>query len=998
MDKQRDPEIKEKGFPVAVVGLSGRFPGASDARVFWRNLCREHDPVSKIPADRWDWRETYGEGGDGSARSLANSGAFAPFVDRFDAAFFDILPREAQSMDPQQRLFLQTSFAALEDAGLAPKSLAGRAVSVFAGVGFPDYPAQMRLDGAPYDIYRGTGITPTAIANRVSFALDLRGPSETIDTACSGSLIAVHRAIQSLQLGESEIAIAGGVNLLLGPELFVAFGQAGMLSATGQCRTFDAGANGYVRGEGVAALVLRPLADAEANGDFIYGVIRGSAVNHGGKAHSFTAPSIAAQSELVRTAWDKAGLDLGDAALLETHGTGTPLGDPIEVQGLKRALGKRQDTEEKRIALGALKTQIGHLEGAAGVAGVVKALLALNHRLVPANLHFEQRNPKIDLDDTPFFIADKPTPLSDDPETRLLAGVSSFGFGGANAHVVLESYPRTGGDTAETTERPYLIPLSARTKQALIGRVRQLLAYLATGDEEAATQGIPLEDLTTALGLGRLSADVGDIPLRALRVDIQDLGVALRRIGTAHATEIGLEDIRDCVTLNELASRFGEIVHGMGGSKEDEDLLLAQVAIPDALIRNASLAQIVFSLTEGRDAMGERLAVVARSRAELKDRLAQFLSDPGGAFDSIVAGSVRRPAESPAEPPSMVEGQPADEKQLLEWARHWVETRTAKLDWTLLYGEPAPRKIPLPSYPFALTRHWYAKGSRSDTAIGQTASAPPIVTAQPAPVETPASQTPSSPATDRKPITIAAFGETFPSSAVALAFLLDHLASQDGGETVALEGLVFGAPIAVDLHHLKCISVASDGKTTAQCLHLKEAPNVLLQAGIGASRVPLDSPDGPSQPLDRQAFDEAWQAVSHGRGRPVAIQEIASIGNGALRMHLDPATSTGRSAPFWSAIFGALFGGRVLLAKDAIKTPIAAGMPGLYSAQHVGFEPRLKGPLSDILIRRHDDGAFDLIARDPTGTPVLWIDRLTLRPAQHRQTAQQERREEALAS
>ncbi|ODA67382.1 Polyketide synthase PksJ [Methyloligella halotolerans] len=368
MESEDKTEAARNAFPVAVVGLSGRFPGAPDIRAFWSNLCRRHDPVTKVPADRWNWRDFYGEAEEGAARSRANSGAFAPYVDRFDAAFFDILPREAQSMDPQQRLFLQASFAALEDAGLAPKSLAGRAVSVFAGIGFADYPTEMRLAGAPYDVYRGTGITPTSIANRVSFALDLRGPSETVDTACSGSLIAIHRAIQSLQLGESEIALAGGVNLLLGPELFVAFGQAGMLSPSGQCRTFDAGANGYVRGEGVGVVVLRPLQDAEAAGDFIYGVIRGSAVNHGGKAHSFTAPNVGAQSELVRTAWDKAGLDLADAVLLETHGTGTPLGDPIEVQGLKRALGSRDDTDGKRTALGALKTQIGHLEGAAGVA------------------------------------------------------------------------------------------------------------------------------------------------------------------------------------------------------------------------------------------------------------------------------------------------------------------------------------------------------------------------------------------------------------------------------------------------------------------------------------------------------------------------------------------------------------------------------------------------------------------------------------------------------
>jgi len=320
--------------PVAIIGMTARLPGAADIATFWANLLAGRDVMGDVPTSRWDWRAIDGEAADPGFKSYAHRGGFIANPDCFDAGFFGLLPKEVQSMDPQQRLFLEAAYAAMEDAGIAPASIAGSATGVFVGIGNADYPVLMRANGVPYDSYRGTGMALTAIANRVSFQLDLHGPSSSIDTACSGALVAVHRAVQELNAGTCPLAIAGGVNLILGPELYVAFSKAGMLSPSGRCATFDQGADGYVRAEGVGALVLKRLTDAERDGDPIHAVIHATAENHGGRAHSLTAPNAEAQADVVRQAWSRAGTSPRQAAFIETHGTGTPLGDPIEIGGL----------------------------------------------------------------------------------------------------------------------------------------------------------------------------------------------------------------------------------------------------------------------------------------------------------------------------------------------------------------------------------------------------------------------------------------------------------------------------------------------------------------------------------------------------------------------------------------------------------------------------------------------------------------------------------------
>ena len=356
-------------------------------------------------------------------------------MDEFDADFFGVSPREATPMDPQQRLLLEVAWEALEDAGQAPERLAGSATGVFVGIATNDYGRLGRGDDQPGEVYRITGNAASIAANRLSYLFDFRGPSLAIDTACSSSLVAVHLACQSLRSGESTLALAGGVNLILSPAIADSFRQAGMLAPDGRCKTFDARADGYVRGEGAGVVVLKPLAQALADGDSIYAVIRGSAVNQDGRTNGLTAPSRQSQEAVLRAAYRQAGIAPGQVDYVEAHGTGTYLGDPIELKALGAVLAEGRPAG-RRCLVGSVKTNIGHLEAAAGIAGLIKTALGLKHRAIPPHLHFHEPNPQIPFAELPIEVPCALRPWAG--EGPVFAGVSSFGFGGTNAHVVLE--------------------------------------------------------------------------------------------------------------------------------------------------------------------------------------------------------------------------------------------------------------------------------------------------------------------------------------------------------------------------------------------------------------------------------------------------------------------------------------------------------------------------------------------------------------------------------
>ena len=455
--------------PIAIIGMGCRFPGAGSPAAFWRVLDQGLDLVREVPADRWNMSQFHDSDPAAPGRSYSRHGGFLEDIDQFDARFFGISPREATSMDPQQRLLLETAWEALEDAGLPPDRLRGSRTAVYAGIGGADY-AQLNLRsgaGARIDAYAGTGNLPCVAAGRIAFTLGLQGPTCVVDTGCSSSLVAVHLACRSLRAGECDAALAAGVNLMITPEMTVFLCNAKALSPSGRCRTFDASADGYVRAEGCGVLVLKRLRDAERDGDRIHAVIRGSAINHDGASSGLTVPNGVAQQEVIRAALADGGVDGGAIDYVEAHGTGTALGDPIEVQALGEVLGDGRPAGQP-VYIGSLKTNFGHLEPVAGIAGLMKLVLSMQNGRIPAHLHFTEPSPRIAWDRLPVAVAADKRAWPEREGGRL-AGVSSFGISGTNAHVIVQEYAGAGGarEEEQAAERDRVVLLSARSSGAL---------------------------------------------------------------------------------------------------------------------------------------------------------------------------------------------------------------------------------------------------------------------------------------------------------------------------------------------------------------------------------------------------------------------------------------------------------------------------------------------------------------------------------------------------
>lgn len=514
--------------PIVITGFSCSFPKAPDGDAFWRNLIEGRDCISEIPPDRWDWREYDGDPKIDAGKTNIRWGGFIEGVFEFDPLFFGISPREAKLMDPQQRLVMTHVWKAIEDCGHAPRSLAGRKAGLFVGTSSSGY-RDVIGDDTGAEGYVATGAVPSVGPNRISFFLDWHGPSEPVETACSSSLVALHRAIQAMRAGDCDMAVAGGVNTIVTPEAHINFAKAGMLSLDGRCKTFSAQANGYVRGEGVGVFVLKRQSEAERDGDPILAVVKGSAVGHGGRANSLTAPNTQAQADLLREAQARAGVDPATIGYIETHGTGTALGDPVEINALKAVFKGRSPSEAEKAqgagcGLASVKSNIGHLELAAGAASVIKALLQFKHRRLAPSLHCAEINPYIDLRDSPLRIVREAQPWrpilnEDGAPLPLRAGVSSFGFGGVNAHVILEEYKDARPRTADRPG-PCVIPLSARDGERLKDQARNLLAFIEAGnvlEEELA-------DLAYTLQVGR------DAMRERLAFVAADLGEARRKL------------------------------------------------------------------------------------------------------------------------------------------------------------------------------------------------------------------------------------------------------------------------------------------------------------------------------------------------------------------------------------------------------------------------------------------------------------------------------------
>ncbi|MCV7005415.1 type I polyketide synthase [Mycobacterium gordonae] len=471
--------------PIAVVGIGCRFPGeVVGPDSFWDLLVQGRNAISPVPADRWDAEEFYDPDPLTPGHMTTKWGGFVPDIAGFDAEFFGITPREAAAMDPQQRMLLEVAWEALEHAGIPTDSLSGTRAGVMMGVYFNEYQSMLAADPDAVDAYTGTGNAHSITVGRISYLLGLRGPAVAVDTACSSSLVAVHLACQSLRLRETDLALAGGVSVTLRPETQIAISAWGLLSPQGRCASFDAAADGFVRGEGAGVVVLKRLTDAVRDGDRVLAVVRGSAVNQDGRSNGVTAPNTAAQCDVIADALRCSDVAPESVNYVEAHGTGTVLGDPIEFEALAATYGLVKGQGGDACALGAVKTNLGHLEAAAGIAGFIKAALAVQRGQIPPNLHFSQWNPAIDAAATRFFVPTENTPWPGTDGPRR-AAVSSFGLGGTNAHVIIEQgpdlAPATGSDTGVST-----LVVSGKTPQRVAATAATLADWLEITDVAVA--------------------------------------------------------------------------------------------------------------------------------------------------------------------------------------------------------------------------------------------------------------------------------------------------------------------------------------------------------------------------------------------------------------------------------------------------------------------------------------------------------------------------------
>ncbi|HKO55065.1 MAG TPA: SDR family NAD(P)-dependent oxidoreductase, partial [Thermoanaerobaculia bacterium] len=575
--------------PIAIIGLSGRYPEAVDIEAYWENLRDGRDCIVEVPKERWDWREYYSEDRTEGGRHYSKWGGFIAGVDEFDPLFFGISPREAKLIDPQERLFLQHAWMAVEDAGYTraglqvprDQDLPGQ-VGVYAGVMYTEY----QLFGGPR---LGINNSAASIANRVSYALNLHGPSLTLDTMCSSSLTAIHFACLDLKLGRTDLAIAGGVNVSIHPSKYLMLSAGQFISGEGHCQSFGEGGDGYIPGEGVGVVLLKRLSDAERDGDHVYGVIRGSALNHGGKTNGYTVPNPQAQATAISRALAESHTDARHISYIEAHGTGTKLGDPIEIAALGKAF--QRDTRDTAFCLiGSAKSNIGHCESAAGIAGLTKVLLQIKHQQIAPSLHSAQLNPHIDFENTPFVVnqALRPweQPVIDGRKLPRIAGISSFGAGGSNAHLIIEEHE---APAAQPIAGKMAILLSARTAEQLEQKARDLLRFVASGT-------------------------------------------------------------------------------------------------PD-------LAAMAYTLHVGREAMDERLGIVVSSVEQLAEKLQAYVDGRQG-IEDVHRGRRNRETRVHA----------ADGLQVSELVDLWV--KGLELDWSRLHGQVRPRRMSLPTYPFARERFW----------------------------------------------------------------------------------------------------------------------------------------------------------------------------------------------------------------------------------------------------------------------------------------------------
>ncbi len=662
-----DREKVTMALDIAVIGVSGRYPKSNNIQEFWENLKNGKDCITEIPNERWDHSLYFDKDKNKLGKTYSKWGGFLDGVDQFDPFFFGISPREAEIMDPQERLFLECVVETLEDGGYTRKALSQYQggglmgnVGVYVGVMFEEYQlygAQETILGRPIAL---SG-SPSSIANRVSYFYDFHGPCMAVDTMCSSSLTAIHLACHSLQRAECELAIAGGVNITIHPNKYLILAQGKFASSKGRCESFGVGGDGYVPGEGVGAVLLKPMSGAIRDGDQIYGIIKGTAINHGGKTNGYSVPNPNAQANVIGQAFSEAGINPRTISYLEAHGTGTSLGDPIEITALNKSF-ENYTLDKQFCAMGSVKSNVGHCESAAGIAGVTKVLLQLKYAQLVPSLHSRNLNPNIDFAKTPFVVQQQldewKRPMikvnGEIKEYPRIAGISSFGAGGSNAHVILEEYIEKGSEfrvqgSEVGKEKPVLIVLSAKNEERLKEAAKNLLTYLEKAHFDS-----------------------------------------------------------------QICSR----------AEQDEQYRTVTQRSGNLKSKILNLTDLAYTLQIGREAMEERLGLIVESITELVEKLHNFLEGRED-FENLCTGRVRQHKEASA----LFSADEDMAKTIDAWITKrkyskildlWVKGMT--LDWNKLHREKKPRRISLPTYPFARERYWVPVNSNQISVISNQIS------------------------------------------------------------------------------------------------------------------------------------------------------------------------------------------------------------------------------------------------------------------------------------
>jgi len=711
---------------IAIIGMSGQLAQSPVLETFWQHLAEGRRLVQDIPADRWDVDASFDPRPGTPNKSYCRAGSFIELPDAFDPAFFGLSETQARWMDPQTRLFLQAVYAAVEDAAVIPP-LRGSDTGVFVGICSEDYAREVATSGLPITPYSGMAGSQ-GTADRVSFWLDLKGPSQVINTACSSSLVALHAAQQALRSGACGMALVGGVNLLLSPSHYQYFSAVGSLSASGQCHTFDGAADGYVPGEAVVCLVLKPLAQARRDGDRIYGILKGSAALHAGHAPSFTAPSVTGQANVLVKAWQDAGITPESLSYLEAHGTGTRLGDSIEVAALKKAVAQFRDnphgtagptTGRSRCALGSVKANLGHTEGASGLVGVVKVLLQMQHRQLPPLAGFQTLNPFIHLEDSPFYIHQRLSAWETMPGVPRRAGVSAFGYSGSYAHVVLEEAPELPQEPVRPSSLLVheQVLLSARTPEQLRQVAARLKAWVqkTRAQETRTKETAPIAaspETTIRLEQTLIQALSETLQVPASDIDAQDpfeeLGLEplhWQHLNWQHLSWPGLSENRSgpgTFELTHQALQEHNTVRKLAAHLASRPAGAGDDPLNDALQDRIILRNVAHTLQVGRETFEARLGLKVPTLEALEHGLERFLTQ--GVSDGMDATS-----------------------QSMDW-----DATPPRLEGQTL---PAPRRIGLPTYPFAQERYWFqarestSPPERPDRDPGTRAPLPPPASA-----------------------------------------------------------------------------------------------------------------------------------------------------------------------------------------------------------------------------------------------------------------------------